>query len=626
MSWYNSLSYVIFNGDQDNDSSFVDLQFQMEKKVVRLYQQLLAYLLKSVCSHYRDRIFSFLRDTLKLDDWDGDIASIKDAETAFQKDDSTYKNEKKTAYLRELANTAKSSEDQNCIRQLRGSDPRDDKRRIEQAKGGLLTDSYLWILDNDDFRQWKQNQQSSLLWIKGDPGKGKTMLLCGIIDELKKQHPSECLLSYFFCQATDSRINSATAVLRGLLFLLIDQQPSLVSHVRKRSDKADKSLFEDSNAWFALSDIFKEVAQDPSLEKVFLVVDALDECLIGLPELLKLIVETSSTRPNVKWLISSRNLPSIEEGLGTAVKTPLSLELNAKSVSLAVKKYIEYQVDQLVSTKKYDDTTQSTVQQYLTDKADGTFLWVALVCQKLSKTSKWNTLGTLKTFPPGLESLYRRMLGMIDESDDRNLLKQILALTTTVYRPITLSELTSLINLPEGIAGNHIWLVDLIKDCGSFLYLGGDTTISLVHQSVKDFVLGDAYDTIFPTGARTMHRQVYSRSLDLLLKTLRRDIYLLRYPGVSMEQVQRPVPDPLTQIRYASVYWIEHLTKWSPVRSESTELDLCDGGLVDHFLNTKYLYWLEVLSLLREISSGIYSITKLEGILQVRNSSFLCPN
>jgi len=40
-------------------------------------------------------------------------------------------------------------------------------------------------------------------------------------------------VSYFFCQATDSRINIATAVLRELLFLLVSQQPTLVSHVRK---------------------------------------------------------------------------------------------------------------------------------------------------------------------------------------------------------------------------------------------------------------------------------------------------------------------------------------------------------------------------------------------------------
>jgi len=142
----------------------------------------------------------------------------------------------------------KIDNDRECIQHLRLTDPRDDKKRIEDTKGGLLEDSCRWILEKPDFQQWRDCQQSQLLWIKSDPGKGKTMLLCGIINELKKSMVKTHLLSYFFCQATDSRINSATAVLRGLMYLLVDQQPLLVSHIRKKHDHAGKALFEDANA------------------------------------------------------------------------------------------------------------------------------------------------------------------------------------------------------------------------------------------------------------------------------------------------------------------------------------------------------------------------------------------
>jgi hypothetical protein len=111
---------------------------------------------------------------------------------------------------------------QKCIQDLRLTDPRNDKKRIEATKGGLLEGLYRWILENSDFQQWHNNQQSQLLWIRGDPGKGKTMLLCGITDELKKLKATTDLLSYFFCQATDSGINNAIAVLRGLVYLLVN--------------------------------------------------------------------------------------------------------------------------------------------------------------------------------------------------------------------------------------------------------------------------------------------------------------------------------------------------------------------------------------------------------------------
>ena len=135
------------------------------------------------------------------------------------------------------------------------------------------------------------------------------MLLCGIIDELQASSAiaKTNTVSYFFCQATDARINSAIAVLRGLLYMLVKQQPSLASHVRKRYDEAGKNMFEDANTWVALVEIFTDVLQDPSLTTTYLVVDALDECVTNLPKLLDFVAKQSSASSRIKWIVSSRN-------------------------------------------------------------------------------------------------------------------------------------------------------------------------------------------------------------------------------------------------------------------------------------------------------------------------------
>jgi hypothetical protein len=150
-----------------------------------------------------------------------------------------------------------------------------------------LRDSYQWILKHPDFQQWRDDKRSRLLWIKGDPGKGKTMLICGTLDELSsstklRDKEATTLLSYFFCQATDDRINNASAVLRSLIYLLIDQQLLLISYVRKKYDHAGKALFEDVNAWVVLFEIFTSILQDPSLKSIYLIIDALDECKANL--------------------------------------------------------------------------------------------------------------------------------------------------------------------------------------------------------------------------------------------------------------------------------------------------------------------------------------------------------
>jgi hypothetical protein len=321
-----------------------------------------------------------------------------------------------------LAPVQLGKEDQECIQQLRLTDPRDDKKRIEETKGGLLEDSYHRILENSDFQQWCNDRQSHLLWIKGDPGNGKTMLLCGIVNELKKSMARTDLLSYFFCQATDPRISNATAVLRGLVFLLVHQQPSLISHVRAKHDHAGKTLFEDANAWYALSEIFTNILQDPSLNSTYLIIDALDECVKDLPKLLDLIVQKSSVSPRVKWIVSSRNWPDIEERLEMAGhKVRLCLELNAESISTAVSIYIRHKVLQLAQRKKYDDKTRDAVLDYLFSNANDNFLRVALVCQNLEKFSRSNTLVKLNAFPPGLDSLCARMVEQIYNPNNADL-------------------------------------------------------------------------------------------------------------------------------------------------------------------------------------------------------------
>ncbi|KAF2266550.1 NACHT-domain-containing protein [Lojkania enalia] len=512
---------------------------------------------------------------------------------------------------------------EKCVQDLRLTDPRHDKTRIEDTKGGLLEDSYHWIVENSDFQRWCNDQESRLLWIKGDPGKGKTMLLCGIVNELKKLTTKKNILSFFFCQATDSRINSATAVLRGLLYLLVDQQPSLISHIRKKYDYAGKTLFEDTNAWVALSEIFTNILLDPNLNSTYLIVDALDECVTDLPKLLDFIAQNSSVSSRVKWIVSSRNWLSIEEALGAATqKVPLCLELNEKSISAAVGKYIKYKVGQLAQRKMYDNETRNAVQRHLASNADGTFLWVALVCQELAdpKVRKWHTRDKLHTFPPGLNSLYARIINQIFSLDDADLCKRVLSLMSVVYRPVTLGELISLVEVPKDFPDDVESLAEIIRLCGSLLTLR-EGIVYFVHQSAKDFLFEKAFDKVFPSGIAKVNYTIFSKSLQVMSKTLRRDIYSLYALGYPIKQVKQPDPDPLAASRYLCIYWINHLCDWKPHSHASHRADLQDGGVVDNFIRGKYLYWLEALSLCKSMPEGIVLVEKLEALIQGREGA-----
>ncbi|KAH8129103.1 WD40-repeat-containing domain protein [Trichoderma asperelloides] len=421
----------------------------------------------------------------------------------------------------------KDKENRDCLMDLYQTDPRYDKKRIQYTKGNLLKDTYRWILSHDDFKRWRDNPQHRLLWIKGDPGKGKTMLLCGIIDEIQKSTTD-----------TDVRLSSATA------------RPSLISY----------KLFDGDNAFDALSKILMAMLNDASLDDAILVVDALNECNKELPLLLKFISEASNLSP-AKWIVSSRNWPLIEENLDTPKQgVRLCLELNESSVSTAVQTYIRHKVKELADKNGYDSTTQHAVEQHLISNAHGTFLWVALVCQHLEKLSPLLEL----------EDNYE-----IDE------------------------------------------LVDIIRSCGSFLIIRDDV-IYFIHQSAKDFLLIKAPDQFLVSGVGYQHRIIFLRSLEILRKTLHRDMYSLRLPGFPMEQVSLPRPDPLAPITYSCIYWIDHFSDPECLQALSPESRQQSEDDIAKFFESKFLYWLEALSLLRGISKGWLAIQKLIESIQTQ--------
>jgi len=186
-----------------------------------------------------------------------------------------------------------------------------------------------------------------------------------------------------------------------------------------------------------------------------------------------------------------------------------------------------------------------------------------------------------------------------DKLKNEHLYKSILATVLVVRRPINLTELAALSVMPGSTSGNQDFLEELISTCGSFLTLR-DRTLYFVHQSAKDFLLGNtsdessrkAFNWIFSSGIEEIHHIIFSRSLDAMSTMLRRDIYGLKAPGFPIAHVGVLNPDPLAALRYPCVYWVDHLS--ASVSGDRGELyrdeSFRNDGAVHTFLKTKYVY------------------------------------
>jgi hypothetical protein len=94
--------------------------------------------------------------------------------------------------------------------------------------------------------------------------------------------------------------------------------------------------------------------------------------------------------------------------------------------------------------KGYDLDLTDKVKKYLFERADGTFLWVALVCKELKSVRKLDTIDRLRKFPAGLEPLYERILSQLSVHDSEEYPQhhlKVLCLLTIALRPLHLKEI-----------------------------------------------------------------------------------------------------------------------------------------------------------------------------------------
>ncbi|KAF4454061.1 Vegetative incompatibility protein HET-E-1 [Fusarium austroafricanum] len=491
------------------------------------------------------------------------------------------------------------------LKDLFETDPATTRNHILQLKGVPLKNTYEWIFDHQDYKQWRNNNDSRLLWIKAGPGKGKTMLMCSIITQITEEAPDLAhRIAYFFCQATEPKLSKATAVLRGLVFLLMKQDPSLWSHVPSEYDIQGKEIFESKEAFNVLSTTLTAMLQDPKLEGATLIIDALDECTQDLKFLLNFIAKTSRTLPT-KWIVSSRDWPMIDEKL-TVVRQQITLclESNHDQVLAAVNTYIHHKVDVLAEDKGYSDALATQVQTQLKAKAGDTFLWVALVCQTLEEVARTKAAETLAEFPEGLDAFYDRMIDQLHDNKVPKKCTEILGLLFVAYQPLNLQELAGLLQIPsEPIEDMH----QLIIQCGSFLIVK-DNFVYFVHQSAKDF-LTRATSRVWSKELAELHAIACRQMLWVLIDSLQYNMYEIEHPGTLSEEVQVPCPDPLGPCRYSCVYWAHHFCDSAQAPVPEMPNLLSD---LESFLKKKFVYWLEALSLIGKVRNVVLGMKQLE--------------
>jgi hypothetical protein len=500
--------------------------------------------------------------------------------------------------------------DRDCLRALRCPDALVVKNRLKENKDKLLYEPIEWVLQEPQYVCWRDGDDVCLLWIKGGAGKGKTMMSIGLIELLSFPRDNSTVATFFFCQNADYELNTLEAIIKGLILQLVNQQKELKESLRRRWNTLNNRFVEDITSWRTLWNIFLEMLGQCKCQRLYVIVDALDECQDDcMADFLKLIVRTGLFHPSkIKWLLTSRPLDSAERELLTARdQLQVSLELNSKKISEGVKTYITFKVTELDRRHNYGKILRRKVETELTVRAEGTYLWVSLVCKRLESVRRDEALATIQNLPPGLHHLYHRILNQISEGEPADVKRcmRLLKVMMLAYRPLNVCEVGSV----TGATDEEVAVKALVDRCASFVKMLG-TAIEFIHQSARDYLAGTKGQSILDSHEQYGHGEIALNCLSYLSEKLKPNLVELPRPdstGVSMEERKdRKRNIILASVDYAASFWVQHLetAKGMAVIQNA----LAEQGPVCTFLHTKLLEWLECLSLLDKLPRAIEAL------------------
>ncbi|KAF2874657.1 hypothetical protein BDV95DRAFT_296211 [Massariosphaeria phaeospora] len=343
-----------------------------------------------------------------------------------------------------------------CQQSLYLTDSYIDREALTRTKGRRVPGTCEWITQHPTYQYWLHGTgSSSLLWISGGPGKGKTMMSIFLTEELAKSPTANVI--YYFCSAQDEKRNTTTGVLRSFVHQILRCMPEFLNHTQpffESRERIQETLSSMETLWI----IFQRMVTDVDLHPIYCVLDGLDECdEAGLRFLVVKIAGIfspdipSAAQTGFKLVIVSRHIHRLG-GIHRCKKINLDID-NDDAVKNDVKQFIHARVLELSSLDGFNQEPHEHIQTTFIERAKGTFLWVGFAMTELVRqTTCSQVLTALDKLPVGLHAVYNQIILRIPKAHRATSFK-ILRWVTMAETPLSLEQLGSATGLMTSSAG-----------------------------------------------------------------------------------------------------------------------------------------------------------------------------
>ena len=510
---------------------------------------------------------------------------------------------------------------------------------LHGERRGCLKGTREVVLDEIEF--WARNfTEPPVYWLNGLAGTGKTTIAQTIAE---RAFADGRLGASFFCSRYFEDRSDLHFIFPTLAVQLARRYHAfrslLVPLVRSNLGIAHESLN---------SQIFKLIVRPLKKANIstVIIIDALDECKDDGPAsaILSVLGRSVSKIPKVKFFVTGRPEPRIREGfrlplLAEATDVFTLHEVESSQVDGDIRLFFTHMLRELARRRRGLDDWPTDEQLNLPClRAAGLFVYAMITVKFIEKQSanprkqldlllkspRSSTREAKTKFRPNvtLDSLYMSVLleafGDDDDPDNDPKIRSVLGIMALAVNPLSPSTIARLLRLdPQDV-------YPLLSSAQSLLIFheDADTPVRPFHKSFSDFVTDPDRCTNkrFYVSPPNHHSQFLVDCLDLMDQTLKKN--MCRLPdGVAnsdvrdLEQRIDQYVDPA--LRYTCRSWHAHLTNRLVGAVHIPEITYS----VRRFLEKKFLFWLEVLSVLGAVKNGIDALQIVVDLLEVSSDS-----
>ncbi|KIM24764.1 hypothetical protein M408DRAFT_49255, partial [Serendipita vermifera MAFF 305830] len=476
-----------------------------------------------------------------------------------------------------------------------------------------------------EIRRWTTDLEApNILWINGYPGVGKSAIASTIVEELRS---SNRLGSSFFFQRERASAMTANALWRTVAHDLSRRYSGIRKHL-----VTALNINDGLPATLNVDTLFRELIYEPLTKSgdiptdksPIIVLDALDECggIDGRrsdhrKNLMRTLKIWSSLPGKFKLIVTSRWESDIELLFTGTVHYSVEISSGEKADSRSsfdIRTFLVRELRQLVAQYPSlpSDWPGEQVIDRLIERARGLFIWIKTVLKLLESGEPQRTLRQVLSNGAGsMADLYAWILHASfpkPSDDDSKDFRAVLGAIILTREPLDVASLAQFLSI-DGSTIEYI-----CNGLTSVLEWG--RTIRIRHQSFVDFLL----DPKECPPSFLIEKERESRDLTLCCLTtmknhLRFNICNLESSYVRNQdvpnfalQVNKCIPPYLS---YSARYWASHLVE------TTCDRDINDS--IQYFMGHKFLWWLETMSLIKQINVGSSILQSLVNWLRKSN-------